>query len=401
MVLISVDQSSHRGRLTPIATELVRQGANLFVVDSLDNADYWRTIGASVVDLFADGTLEDADARSIPQPARRVTFAAKFGKQLARRLAPLRPSLIVHDQFAVVGWVVANELSLPRVTLCGRSAFCTERHWDPIAERGLLHVSDECHQAVATLQSWGLTSASPFSFVTLHSDDLNVYAEPRQFLNEAEQAMLHPLVCSGSLDIDRQMPSSGAVAFPSEAPQMIRMYVAFGTMIWRYWSDEAVGILRAVASATRANPRVTTLVTLGGAAIANQVSELNSARLRLVDFVDQWQVLSQTDVFLTHHGLKSTHEAIYHELPMIGCPFHADQPDISARSAEMGLSVSLVDDRDYERSADDVLAALATVEERAAENAERLAEARQWELDAIAARPAIVRRLLDIADSAR
>ena len=86
---------------------------------------------------------------------------------------------------------------------------------------------------------------------------------------------------------------------------------------------------------------------------------------------------------------------------MIGCPFHADQPDISARSAEMGLSVSLVDDRDYERSADDVLAALATVEERAAENAERLAEARQWELDAIAARPAIVRRLLDIADSAR
>lgn len=61
------------------------------------------------------------------------------------------------------------------------------------------------------------------------------------------------------------------------------------------------------------------------------------------------------------------------------------------------MSVPLVNDWNYERSADDVRGALADIEHRAAEMAKRLAEARQWELEAIAARPTIVRRMLDLA----
>jgi len=401
VVLIALDAFSHRVRLMPIAAEIVRQGANLIVVDSTESALFWGDVGASVVDLFADGTIEDADPWTIPWAARRITFAAMFGKQLARRLAPLRPSLIVHDQFAVVGWVVANELNLPRVTLCGRSAFCTEREWAPIAQRGLLHIADECHRAVDTLRSWGMPNASPFSFVTLHSDDLNVYAEPAQYLNEAERAMLDPVVCSGSVNLDGRTPPNPALIFPVPTPaptrQMTRLYVAFGTVMLQYWADEAIGIIRSVAEATEANPQLTALVSLGGADLAGKVSDLASSRFRVVDFVDQWQVLTEADVFLTHHGMKSTHEAIYHGVPMIGCPFHADQPQVSARCAEMGMSVPLVDDWDYERSADDVLAALAAVEDQRLEMADRFAEARQWELVAIAARPAIVRRMRDMA----
>ena len=83
VVLIALDDLSHRRRVAPIATELIRQGANLVVVDTDDARQFWRDLGASVVDLHTDGTHDESDARSTPMPARRVAFAAKFGRQLA------------------------------------------------------------------------------------------------------------------------------------------------------------------------------------------------------------------------------------------------------------------------------------------------------------------------------
>ena len=260
-----------------------------------------------------------------------------------------------------------------------------------------MNIADECHQAVATLRDWGMPNASPFSFVTLHSDELNVYAEPPGFLNNVERAMLEPVAFAGSVNLVGDRLPAEAFTFRSASPQLTRLYVSFGTLMLRYWADEAVGIVRAVAAATEADKRLTTLVSFGGAGLAGKVGDLASSRFRVAEYVDQWEVLAETDVFLTHHGLKSTHEAIFHGVPMIGCPFHGDQPGLSARCAEMGMSVPLVNDWNYERSADDVRGALADIEHRAAEMAKRLAEARQWELEAIAARPTIVRRMLDLA----
>ena len=48
-------------------------------------------------------------------------------------------------------------------------------------------------------------------------------------------------------------------------------------------------------------------------------------------------------VFVTHHGLNSTHEAIYHRTPMLSYPFFGDQPYLANRCRDLGLSVPLVD----------------------------------------------------------
>lgn len=76
----------------------------------------------------------------------------------------------------------------------------------------------------------------------------------------------------------------------------------------------------------------------------------------VLPFMDQWNALAQASVFITHHGLNSTHEAIWHQVPMISMPFFHDPPGLA-----------------------------------------RLAEARKWKAAVIRQRPAVIGRILELA----
>jgi len=231
VVVITKGLPGHRRRLVPIVHQLVLQGGAVHVLDAEDSRGQWESIGASWIDLFADGSLDQADPASTPRSFRQIAFAVRCGRQMAARIAPLRPSLIVHDQAAVTGWVVATELELPRVQLCSRSVLDGLDAYAPVMARGRSRIADECAAAAETLRAWGLADASPFSFLTLRSDVLNVYPEPPQFLTQDERASLEPVVFVGSLaaSVDDAVPSR------STAPAIggpMRVLGSFGTVIW-------------------------------------------------------------------------------------------------------------------------------------------------------------------------
>jgi MGT family glycosyltransferase len=61
----------------------------------------------------------------------------------------------------------------------------------------------------------------------------------------------------------------------------------------------------------------------------------------LREFVPQLQVLSQTSLFLTHGGMNSVSEALWHEVPLLVFPQHGDQHLVAARVAELGAGLTL------------------------------------------------------------
>ena len=82
-------------------------------------------------------------------------------------------------------------------------------------------------------------------------------------------------------------------------------------------------------------------------------------------------------------------------VPMLGLPFHGDQRGLSERCRDLGISVALDSVADRVPTSNDVLEAIGAVRTNRPAIIKRLAEAREWELQTLAQRPAAARRILD------
>ena len=260
-----------------------------------------------------------------------------------------------------------------------------------------VRVSDACWAAVEQLKArHGMPDASPFSYVEGISADLNLYCEPPQFLSPDERAPFEPIAFFGSLWPEGRS-AAGASPWPAAGtPGRLRLYVSFGTVIWRYYREAARSVLSALATALGDRHDVDAVVSLGGIGSLAPAGGPVPAHMRVEAYVDQWEALRGASLAITHHGLNTTHEAIFHRVPMISYPFFADQPLLATRSQALGLAVPLVGTLQGPATADHLHAALDRVVASRPQMIDRLTTARAWELETMAGRPAIVQRMLGL-----
>jgi MGT family glycosyltransferase len=398
IVVFGMLEHGHIKRLLPIISGLARTGLRVHVFTVARFRSEIESAGGHHIDLFRGRPLEEADALSIPIPCRYVSFAGHYAEQVAAEAAALQPSLVIHDTFAVIGAVVARYLGVPRVNVCVGHNHAPEPTLETLRTDPRVAVSEDCRRAVQALRErHGMPEASPFSYVTSLSSELNLYCEPPQYLREEERVPFQPIAFVGSLSeqtIGR--PPTPVSPYGDSAAGKQRLYVSFGTVIWRYYEQAARGALEAISEAVADLPEVVALVSLGHARSCAWAARLERPNLRVESYVDQWSTLCHSSVFLTHQGLNSTHEAVFLGVPMISYPFFADQPALSKRCQELGLAVPLVDTLRGRVSAANVRAALACVAARRESLRARLAEARAWELDTIAARGQVIERILGL-----
>jgi hypothetical protein len=198
-------------------------------------------------DLFSQNSLQLADGESTPVSCRFVTFAAAYGRQILCDVAPINPSVIIHDSFAVVGRLVAEQLGVPRVNVSHGHNIVPEYYLAELRKDLRVKIADSCWNAVRELQeSFGMADASPFSYLSGHSQFMNLYCEPPEFLAEKERGVFEPVAFIGSLP-----PST------TDEPRarrdlrgaFVEVYVSFGTVIWRYYKTIAIAALARLAEA--------------------------------------------------------------------------------------------------------------------------------------------------------
>lgn len=377
-------EDGHFQRLRPVVAGLARRGLAVHVFTHARYAAEVCRAGAAFEDLFRGRELEHGPDAAMPVPCRYVTFAGEHGGSVATELAALRPALVVNDAFAVVGRLAAESLGLPHVQVCAGHALDPARTRAALASDERVRVSRRCRDAVTSLRELhGVADASPFSYVANPSPWLNVYGEPPEFLADDARRALEPVVFFGSLppaeELGARRRGEGLSSF-GPAGRGLRLYASLGTVVWRYWPRVALAALAAVAEATASIPGARAVLSLGRAGpAADDVSVLARPGVTVEAYVDQWAILQEADVFLTHHGLSSTHEAIWHEVPMLSYPMFWDQPALATKCQELGLALPLVAAPRGEVEPGHVRAAIEELARRAGMTRHRLAEARAWE----------------------
>src|SRR6185312_3790173 len=177
----------------------------------------------------------------------------------------------------------------------------------------------------------------------------------------------------------------------------LRIYACCGTVAFRYYSDTIVRLFEALSEAVAGMPDACALISLGGATIAEEtLGRLRRPNVETVDYADQWAALGKADVFLTHHGLNSTHEAIFRRVPMLSYPIFSDQPAMAKRCQEFGIAVPLTNSLRGPVGPDDIRAALATVAAGRDGIMTRIERARSMELEVMTQRPAVLARIMDL-----
>jgi hypothetical protein len=387
---------SHFNGVMAATTELVQAGATVRVWTDKAFRAVIEAAGAQFADLFDPLTLADVDAESSRLGIRCVTFAGLRGGDVAAQATAFGADMVLYDSFALVGRAVAERLRVPYVILTPGHAVNGAKFRAAMEVDPAIVVGDRCWQAVARLrEEFGITDASPFSHVPDPSPWLNIYPEPAEWVSAAEREFLDPLGFFGALQSD---VLGGPMSTPG--PANMRVYAAFGTIIWRYWPAEALQALEAIAESVGGIAGATLTIGLGDA----KVDEDALARLRrqgavVHRYADQWAALREADVFITHHGLGSTHEAVACTVPMLSLPFFWDQPALAKRAQELGLALPLIDGvmpgnrlapGAVRRGLEQVMADRDAMRER-------LLVARQWEARTIETRPEIARQILALA----
>lgn len=394
----AMSDRDHFGGLLLVITELVQAGGEVSVWTDRKFKAEVEAAGAAFADLFDGLSLDEVDDRSRPLPSRSVTFAAARAKDMAAAVAAWGAELVVYDSFALIGELVARQLQLPWIPVSAGHAIKGPDYRARLAVDPRVDIDERCWQAVGRLQEeFGLVNASPFSYVYDPSPWLNVSLEPREWLRSSERQWFEPVVFFGSLrrhlleeDVRREIGSQ------------TKIYAGFGTIVWRYWTAEAAAIFVTLAEAVATLPDVSLTIGLGGADLpAASIDSLRRHGAKVLSFADQWRELRSADLFVTHQGAGSTHEAVAALVPMLSLPFFWDQPALARRCEELGLAVRLGSQPGPQArpSVGDIRQGILTVLAERTRMQQRLLEARQWEEYAVSDRRRLAAQILSVRRS--
>ena len=388
----------HLRRLLPLVSALAGRGLTVHVYTNRIFRDLVERSGGAFVDLFARHTLEEADAESTLMGCKQVSFAGHFAHEIVEEVLDLEPGLLVCDTFAVVGRAVGSALDLPFVNICNGHDFDPDRYVAEMRAALPIVVSERCEQAVELLRGkYGLADATPFSYLRGHSPHLNIYSEPSEWLPASRRQAFEPVAFYGSLPSGDAPASEAARLIPfSGGGERVKVYVSFGTVPWWWWPEHVLETVERLTAYLGRRDDVSAVVGLGRAAAEGVAGRLSRANVVADDYVDQWRVLQEADVFVTHNGLSSTHEAIYHLVPMLSYPIFADQPALAELCRSFGFALPLVETPRAGLSEDRLEAALAEVGARREAFREALERAREWELAAIAGREEVHEQIVGL-----
>jgi UDP:flavonoid glycosyltransferase YjiC (YdhE family) len=391
----ATSDANHFIGVLAVASGLIEIGACVRIWTDKRFREQIMAAGIEFGDLFESGTIDDADSLSIPRPARIVAFSVRHCEALARTVSDWRPDLVFVEGFALIGQLIAQRLSRPWILI--NSGHLPNGPALRKLMRGEFpeRISDECLHAVERLKTeFGHEDASPYSYISLPSPWMNIHLEPPEWLISDFDGLPRQIECFGSHLSVLEKPTKTSPPNRSNC----RIYAAFGTIVWRYWTEEALRVLEALADAVERLPSSSLTIGLGGAAIGyDNIRRLSRECVKILPYADQINELCSHDLFVTHNGLNSTHEAVMLQVPMMSCPFVGDEPDLARLCVDFGISHRIADrviHANVALTAEYFLDKISTAIAERGVMIENLSRVHKWEIETISRRKLTLESIL-------
>ena len=345
-LFLSLPLHGHTNPSLPVVRALVERGDEVTYFSAAPFAAKVEQTGARYRP-YANAFL--ADMTDLPERLEELSWllTRTTGELLAEELEAFRaerPDYIIADSVAPWGHWIGEALRVPVVT--SMSTFAVNRHVvkyamthgaRPKSARRvwskLKHIAKAIALARRLRRQHGIKGPGITGLVFGHSN-LNVVYTSRDFQPCAETFDERFQFVGPSL----AAPAGESSPSAADAPTVPLVYVSLGTLF-----NTTPEFYKACFAAFRDEP-VRVIMSIGSNVSDSALGEPPS-NFVVKPHVSQLEVLQRTSVFLTHGGMNSVSESLYHGVPVVVFPQMSEQAMVGRRVEELGAGVCLTKDQ--------------------------------------------------------
>ena len=303
ILMINLPFAGHTNPTLPLTEELVKCGHNVTYINAEPFREAIERTGARFV------PYSEYPKNPTENEKKKLSFAAAFRTAIHMKE---HFDLLIYEMFFYPGYEVAKRMGIPCVRQFSQPAWSEETWRDaPRIFRLSAKLIDLQVLPMKTAQAIGLNYTCLRDGIIKSKPDLNIVYVPKAF-----QAKRKSFGNDYLFMIPKAKPLPGNIQIPYEKMHRPIIYISLGSIISnRGFCKECI----------RAFGNKNMSVILNTGKIAPESLGKIPANIHAYSFVPQVEVLTHTDVFLTHCGMNSINEALTLGVPMVAMPFLNDQ----------------------------------------------------------------------------
>lgn len=338
IVFFCIPAWGHTNPTVEVVRELTRQGHQVRYYSFAPFQEKLEEAGADVV--LCDGALPPAPADLDRKVGKDFTALVKMvtattlalEEQVCRELEAFRPDVIVSDSMCFWGKLFAGKMGVPYVcstTTFAFNQYSAQRMKPTKGEmvRSLLGMP-QVGRCMALLRRHGYPVHDLLDLIQNDNETDTIVYTSRAFQPMAETfsdryAFVGPSI--SERDRKEQMPKDRPL-----------VYISLGTVM-----NQQAEFYRACITALGKEPLDVVM------SVGDNIDPISFAPIpenfQIEHRVNQLEVLSKADVFLTHCGMNSANESIWYGVPTVLYPQQSEEGAVADRMEELGLGLRLKD----------------------------------------------------------
>ena len=329
----------HTNPMLPVAAELVRRGNIVRFYSFNEFEEKIKSTGADFIscdsflpELTAQEETGLKNVSTTEMTIQDIRITRNMDDFLNKEFASFRPDVVYTDSVCFWGKLSAWKHQIPMVVSTSTFAFnqmssqYMKNSPKELADMilGLPRISKELKK----LEPYGYHVKNALSLVQSDNHTDSVVYTSRKFQPYAESFSEHYAFVG---------PSVFSNVMPGKEKERPLIYISMGTVI----NDRPDFYGNCIDALKDINADV--IISCGNAMNRELLGTLPD-NISVYPYVDQLDVLSKADVFITHCGMNSVSESLYMAAPMVLYPQTGEQCAVARRVTEIGAGILLRDD---------------------------------------------------------
>ena len=329
----------HTNPMLPVAAEMVKRGNKVRFYSFDEFKEKIEKTGAEFIscDKFLP-ELTDSEKEKLKNVSQTemsiqdIRITLKMNGFLEKEFKEFQPDVVYTDSVCFWGKLNAWKFNVPMVVSTSTFAFnqMSSQYMknSPKELADMIFGLPKITKELKTLEPYGYHVKNTLSLVQSDNDTDSIVYTSENFQPYSESFSDHYKFVG---------PSVFSKVLPDKTKDRSLVYISMGTVI-----NDKPDFYSKCISALK-DMEIDVIISCGNAVSPSQFGELPE-NIKMYPYVNQPDILSKADVFITHCGMNSVSESLYMATPMVLYPQTGEQYAVARRAKEIGAGEMLTDD---------------------------------------------------------